>query len=231
MLPLGTLFNAFMVIVGSLLGLFFKRLITPELNKKVFVVMGLFTLILGFSMAIKSTNFIIMLLSIVIGTILGEKYDFYGSLTHYIDVFKTKSHIKESMFTDGLVTSFLLFCVGSMTIVGAIDEGLGNTPSILYTKGLMDGISSVVLASTFGVGVLFSVIPLFFFQTTITLLVFYFKDVLSLELIDHISSVGGVLIIVIGLKLLGYEKIKAVNMLPSLLMIPLIYYISNILTI
>jgi len=231
MLPFGTLFNVLMVITGSLFGLFFKRLIKPELNKKVLVVMGLFTLILGFSMAIKSTNFIIMLLSIVLGTILGEKYDLYTSFTYYIDVFKKKFYIKESTFTDGLVTSFILFCVGSMTIVGAIDEGLGNPPSILYTKGLMDGISSVVLASTFGVGVLFSVIPLFLFQTTITLLVFYFKDVFPLELIDHISTVGGVLIIVIGLKLLGYEKIKPVNMLPTLLIIPPVYYILTILSV
>ena len=109
-----------------------------------------------------------------------------------------------------------------MTIVGAIEEGLGQVPNILYTKSIMDGISSIFLASTFGIGVLFSVIPMFVFQTGITFFAHYFQDYFSPELIDQISSVGGILIVAIGLKILGHKNINPTNMLPSLIVVILL---------
>lgn len=227
MIPFGTLFNVVTVILGSSLGLLFKKMISPELNKKIFFVMGLFTLVLGFSMAIETTNFILMFLSIVFGTLIGEDWNLDRSIQRLTENIKTKINIKDDNFSDGLITAFLLFCIGSMTIVGSIDEGLGKTPDILYTKGVMDGISSIVLASTFGIGVLFSVIPMLVFQAGITLLVFYYKDFLPIELIDHISAVGGVLIIAIGFKILGYKKINPTNMLPSLLVLVFLFLIKN----
>ena len=227
MIPFGTLFNVMTVILGSTVGLVFKKMISPELNKKVFFVLGLFTLVLGFGIAIKSTDFILMFLSIVFGLILGEGFNLDHRISKYTEMLKHKINLKDDQFTDGLLTGFLLFCVGSMTIVGAIDEGLGKTPNILYTKSIMDGISSVILASAFGVGVLFSVIPMFFFQGAITLLVFYYKDFFPMELVGHISSVGGVLIIAIGLKILGYDKINPTNLLPSLIVIVLIYLLRS----
>ena len=175
MIPFGTLFNVITVFLGSVIGLVFKRMISPELNKKVFFVLGLFTLVLGFSIAIKSTDFILMFLSIVFGIIVGESVNLDHIITKYTEILKHAIKLKDDQFTDALLTSFLLFCVGSMTIVGAIDEGLGKTPNILYTKSIMDGISAVILASSFGVGVLFSVIPMLLFQGGITLLVFYYK--------------------------------------------------------
>ena len=229
MIPFGTLFNVMTVILGSTVGLVFKKMISPELNKKVFFVLGLFTLVLGFGIAIKSTDFILMFLSIVFGLILGEGFNLDHRISKYTEMLKHKINLKDDQFTDGLLTGFLLFCVGSMTIVGAIDEGLGKTPNILYTKSIMDGISSVILASAFGVGVLFSVIPMFFFQGAITLLVFYYKDFFPMELVGHISSVGGVLIIAIGLKILGYDKINPTNLLPSLIVIVLIYLLRSLL--
>jgi len=227
MIPFGTLFNVVTVILGSSLGLLFKKMISPELNKKIFFVMGLFTLVLGFSMAIETTNFILMFLSIVFGTLMGEDWNLDRSIQRLTENIKRKINIKDDNFSDGLITAFLLFCIGSMTIVGSIDEGLGKNPDILYTKGVMDGISSIVLASTFGIGVLFSVIPMFIFQAGITLLVFYYKDFLPIELIDHISAVGGVLIIAIGFKILGYKKINPTNMLPSLLVLVFLFLIKN----
>ena len=110
-----------------------------------------------------------------------------------------------------------------MTIVGAIDEGLGKSPTILYTKSIMDGISSIILASTLGAGVLFSVIPMIAFQGGITILVFYYKDFFPLLLVDYFSSVGGVIIIALGLQILGYKHINPINMLPSLFIVIIIY--------
>ncbi len=227
-LPLGTLTNVVLVILGSIIGIFFKKIINPEINKKIFFALGLFTIVLGISMAIKTTNYILILSSVVLGTIIGEHYDWDTIINSTIEGLKNKLKIKDQNFADGFLTAFLLYCIGSMTIVGAIEEGLGQVPSILYTKAIMDGISSIFLASTFGIGVLFSVIPMFVFQSGITLFAYYFQDYFSLELIDQISSVGGILILAIGLKILGYKNINPTNMLPSLIVVILLQIlISN----
>ena len=227
MIPFGTLFNVVMVLVGSIIGLFFKKFISSELNKKIFFVMGLFTIVLGFSMAIKSSDFILMFLSIIGGVICGESMQLDNSILRLINKLKNKISIKDDKFSDGILTAFLLFCVGSMTIVGSIDEGLGKRPDILYTKSVMDGISSIILASTFGIGVLFSIFPMLIFQGGITILVFYYKDFLSIELINHISSVGGVLIVALGFKLLGYKKINPTNMIPAIFLIVILYALQG----
>tara|TARA_B100000902_G_C27024807_1_gene771450 strand:- start:83 stop:778 length:696 start_codon:yes stop_codon:yes gene_type:complete len=227
MIPFGTLFNVAAVILGGSLGLLFKKIISNELNKKVFFVMGLFTIVLGMSIAIESTNFMLMFLSIVIGTLIGEDLNIDQAIINITSKIKTKIKVKDEKFTDGLITALLLFCSGSMTIVGSIDEGLGKAPDILYTKAVMDGVSSIILASTFGVGVLFSVFPMFIFQGGITILAFYYRDFLPLELIDHISTVGGVLIIAIGFKILGYKKINPTNMLPALLVLIFLFLIKD----
>ena len=226
MIPIGTLFNIGTVLLGGIIGLFFKKIINPDINKKIFFVMGLFTLILGFSMAIKTTNLILMLVSLVIGTILGEHYNLDLLLTNIIEFLKKKINLKDAKFADGFLTAFLLYCIGSMTIIGAIDEGLGKPPHILYTKAIMDGISSIVLASTFGVGVLFSVFPMLIFQGGITMFVFMNKTNFPSDLIEHISCLGGCLIIAIGFKILGYQKLNPTNMLPSLLVIVLAYLLK-----
>ena len=227
MIPFGTLFNVATVILGGSLGLLFKKIISNELNKKVFFVMGLFTIVLGMSIAIESTNFMLMFLSIVIGTLIGEDLNIDQAIINITSKIKTKIKVKDEKFTDGLITALLLFCSGSMTIVGSIDEGLGKAPDILYTKAVMDGVSSIILASTFGVGVLFSVFPMLIFQGGITILAFYYRDFLPLELIDHISTVGGVLIIAIGFKILGYKKINPTNMLPALLVLIFFFLIKD----
>ncbi len=223
MIPFGTLFNITTVLLGSLIGLFLKKLISSDLNKKIFFVMGVFTIVLGFSMAVESSDFILMFLSVILGTLFGEYYDLDHQINQLTKKLQEMINVKNDKFSDGMLTAFLLFCIGSMTIVGAIEEGMGASPDILYTKSIMDGISSIILASTLGLGVLFSVFPMLIFQGGITVLVFYYNDFIAPELIDHISSVGGVLIIIIGLKILGYEKINPINMLPALLVIILIF--------
>ena len=228
MIPFGTLFNVVTVIIGGIIGLFLKKIINPELNKKAFFIIGLFTLILGFSMAVQTTNFILMFLSLICGFLFGEYVDLDTIINDISNKIKNKLKFRDDKFTDGILTAFLLYCIGSMTIVGAIDEGLGRGAAILYTKSIMDGISSIILASTFGVGVIFSVFPMLIFQGGITLLVFYYKDIIPNELINHISSVGGVIIIAIGLKILGYKKISPTNLLPSLLIVVVIFYISKL---
>ncbi|MBF25144.1 MAG: hypothetical protein CMP49_01305 [Flavobacteriales bacterium] len=230
MILAGTLINILAVVVGSLVGLIFKKIIKPEINKKVFYIIGLFTLVLGLSIAIQTNSFILILTSLIVGTIIGEYYEMDDKINTSLIALKNKFKIKDKNFTDGFLTAFLLFCVGSMTIVGAIDEGLGKSPEILYTKAIMDGFSSILLASTFGIGVLFSIFPMFFFQGGLTFLAFLYKDFIPLTLIEHISALGGVLIVAIALKILGYKKINPTNMLPSLLIIVIFYLMQNIIS-
>ena len=129
MIPFGTLFNVATVLLGGSLGLLFKKIISNELNKKVFFVMGLFTIVLGMSMAMESTNFMLMFLSIVIGTLIGEDLNVDQAIIKLTSKIKTKIKVKDEKFSDGLVTAFLLFCVGSMTEKIARSKGYNNTIS------------------------------------------------------------------------------------------------------
>ena len=118
-----------------------------------------------------------------------------------------------------------MYCIGPMAILGSIEEGLGNYPSILYTKSILDGVVSIALASALGVGVIFSIIPLFFYQGSITLFAGYLGNYLSEALIVELSAVGGILLLGLGINITEIKKFKVVNMLPSLLMILIINYL------
>ena len=133
MIPFGTLLNILLVIIGSTIGFFFKKLISPTINKKIFFLIGLFTIGLGFSMVIQCTDYSILLISIIFRTIIEYEIKLNFKLNNLIK----KINPKDESFSKGLITSFLLFCAGSMTIVGAIKEGLGEPPILLYTKSLM----------------------------------------------------------------------------------------------
>lgn len=228
MIPIGTLVNVFAVLLGGGIGLFFKKSINAELNKKVFYIIGLFTLFLGMSMALESSDFLLILVSLICGLMFGEFINLDGKINQISQNVKLLFQIKDDQFSEGLITAFILYCVGSMTLIGSIDEGLGKVPEVLYVKSMMDGISSIILASTFGVGVLFSVFPMLLIQGGITYFAFFFQSDIPVLLINQISGVGGILIIAIGLKILGYNKINTNNLIPSLVFIFIFFYIEKI---
>ena len=123
---------------------------------------------------------------------------------------------EQSRFAEGLVTAFLLFCMGSMTVLGAIEEGLGGRPNLLAAKSVLDGFASLALASSLGVGVLFSVIPLFIYQGGLTLLAGSFHAVLSDVVVNEISAAGGLILVGLGITILEIKQLKVLNMLPAL---------------
>tara|TARA_B100000963_G_scaffold361797_1_gene399720 strand:+ start:2451 stop:3143 length:693 start_codon:yes stop_codon:yes gene_type:complete len=223
MIPYGTLLNVLLVILGGTIGIFTKKIISSHLQKKIFIALGLFTIIIGFSMCFNFQNYIVVILSIILGSKVGHYLNLDLVIKNLTKNLKEKFKINSNNFTEGILTSFLLFCIGSMTIVGSIEEGLGKSPTILYTKSVMDGVSSILLSSIFGVGVIFSVFPMIIFQVSITLLTFYFRDFIPNQLISDIESVGGIVIIVMGLNILGLKKVKAINLLPSLIFVVFIY--------
>ena len=224
-LPLGSIVNALSVITGSIIGIYFGSFLSKKIRKAVFQIIGLFTIVLGIQMSLKTNQFLILLGSLIIGTIIGESLSIEKGIESLSYKLKIKLQSDNELFSEGLITAFLLYCVGSMTFVGSIEEGIQKDRTLMYTKSLMDGITSILLASSFGTGVLFSAIPLLIFQSALTLGAFYFESNLHPELITEISALGGIIIIGIGLNILEITKIKVSNMLPSLLLIIPIYHL------
>ena len=170
-------------------------------------------------MAVKTDNFLIMIASIVSGSVIGELLDIEGIINKFSERIKTRMKFQDDKFTEGFLTSSLLFCTGSMAILGAVEEGLGGEPTVLLAKSVLDGCASVVLAASFGVGVIFSAIPLLLYQGGITVfarsLQYVFTDTITTEL----TATGGVLLVGLGISILEIKKMKIVNMLPSLVIV------------
>ncbi len=214
---LGTLVNVGAVVAGSLIGLVIHRRMPEKITKLVFQAIGLFTLFLGFTMAGKTSNYLIMIFSLVIGSIIGELLNIEKQINRLSDWLKAKSGSSNAKFSEGFLTSFLLFCMGSMTILGAIEEGMGGNPDLLLAKSVMDGFSSIALAAAMGIGVLFSAIPLLIYQGGLTLFAGYLQDYLTTPMINELSAVGGVILIGLGINVLEIKQIRVINMVPALL--------------
>lgn len=217
----GTLVNAAAVILGSLIGLAIKSRLPLRLSDIVFQVLGLFTLFLGMRMAMETGHLIFLVFSLLLGAISGELLGLEERMDRLGTFLKNRMPGDNSRFQEGLITAFLLFCMGSMTLVGAIEEGMNNNPEILLTKSLMDGFSSVALAAAMGFGVLLSAIPLLVFQGGLTFLASSVQDFLSPEMIAEITAVGGVMLMGLGINILGIKKLRIMNMMPALLFVVL----------
>ena len=223
---LGTLVNVAAIIAGSLAGLFFRGKISEKYHQTIMQAVSLGIILIGFKGAFKSDDFILIVISLVCGSLVGE---FLG-IEYQLDKMGKKlettfSKKGNSSFATGFVTASLIFCIGAMSIVGALESGLSGNHDTLFAKATLDGITAVIFASSMGIGVLFSSISVFLYQGTIILAAAYIKPFLVPEVISQISSVGGLLIVAIGLNMLLKIKIKIGNMLPAVF-IPLLYYIA-----
>ena len=221
---LGTVINAGAVIVGSSVGLLVHSRLPKRITTIVFQGIGLFTLFLGITMAMKTGNFLVMIFSIVLGGIAGELLDVDGRMTKMSEYLKKKIRLKSERFSEGLVTAFLIFCMGSMSILGPIEEGLGKPPNILLAKSVLDAFSSMALSASLGVGVIFSVIPLVIYQGGITLFAGYVQGFFTNVLINELTAVGGLLLIGLGINILEIKSLKILNMLPSLVIVVVLAY-------
>ncbi|GHT61659.1 membrane protein [Bacteroidia bacterium] len=216
---IGTLVNTGAVIAGSSIGLIFKKNLPEKYQTIYFQGVGLFTLVYGITMALVISSPLLVILSLVAGGFFGVRMQLEKRAEQLGDYIQLKIRIKNDRFTEGLITSFLLFCVGSMTILGAIEEGFGKTSDILLTKSIMDFFSAIMLASGLGAGVLFSAIPLLLFQGGITLLVSVAGKDIPPEIVSELTVVGGIVLIGLSFNLLKIKKIEIINLLPALLFI------------
>lgn len=221
----GTIVNVLAVLIGSVIGMLVGAKLPKRIIDSVFQAIGLFTLVIGIAMALKGQEMLVIVFSLILGTIIGEALKLEEKIERLSLRLKNVLRVGNPNFTNGLITSFLLFCMGSMTILGAIDEGLGNGSEILFTKSMMDGFSSIALSSVMGIGVLFSVVPMLLYQGGLTLLVFYLGDFVTQQIVVELTAVGGVLLIGLGINILEIKNIKVVNMLPSLICVILLAWL------
>jgi len=223
---MGTIINAIAILVGGGLGLLFRKGFPERIAQTTLQVLGLFTLVVGVSMAIQGREFIMILISLVAGAVLGEWANIEGRLERFGGWLEKRFHVTEGSPAKGFIYASLLFCVGSMAIVGSITDGLKGDRSILVTKAVMDGIISIPFAASMGFGVLGSALPVLFYQGGITLLASKLQSFFTPEMIRELTSVGGVIVMGIGINILGLQKIRVGNLIPALLLIILLFYMK-----
>lgn len=225
MLLLGTLINIATIIAGSITGYIFHSKLPQNILKIVFQGIGLFTIYIGIDMAMKTSNFIILVFSMILGAASGEWIDIEKYINCFSEWVKAKVKSDNESFSEGMITAFLLFCMGSMTILGAFEEGTKGNSDLLIAKSLMDGFGSLALASALGIGVLFSIIPLFIFQGGLTLLAFWLGNLMPVMVINEMTAVGGLMLIGLGFSIMEIKKIKVINMLPALVFSIILAYL------
>lgn len=222
---IGTFVNAASIVVGSFVGTLFKIGIPDRIKSTVMHAISLSVLIIGFDSALKYKNLLLVIISLAIGGILGELLDIEKKLNEFGNFLERRlARGSESRISEGFVTASLIYCVGAMAIVGALKDGLQGDHSILFAKSMLDGISSIIFASTLGIGVMISSISVLLYQGSITLCASLLKDLLTANVIADMSAIGGVLIIGISLNMLNLTKIKIGNLLPSIF-VPIVYEI------
>jgi uncharacterized protein len=223
---IGTLANVATVIVGSIIGLLLQSSLPERIRKIVFQAIGLFTVVYGVMMALKlpqDVKYVLALVfSLLIGGVLGEWLDLQGLLERLGDWLKKRIARSGDRFTEGLVTAFLIYCIGPMTLIGSLNSGLRGDNALLFTKATLDGFMSIALASTYGIGVMLSAIPLFLFQAAVTLLGMGAQHGVSEVLINMLTATGGVLILGLGLNLLDVAKLRITNLLPALAIVAVV---------
>lgn len=226
MILLGTIVNGLCIMFGSLLGKVVQS-IPEKVKETVLSGIGLTVIVLGLQMGFKSENFLIVIISIVVGAILGEWWaleDKLNLIGHKLEEWIDPNG--NGNIAQGFITATLIFAVGAMAILGALDSGIRHDHSVLYTKSILDGFTSLILTSTLGIGVLFSAIPVVLYQGIIALFAEQINRLVPGPLMDHfiveMTAVGGVMIFAIGLSILDILKVRVANLLPSLLIVAVI---------
>jgi len=222
MLPIGTLANVAAVILGGTIGVMLGGRMPESCRAIVFQGLGLCTLVIGMSMALKMQAPLPLIFSVVLGGIIGELARLEAGFERMALWVKARVKSDNALFTDGMITAFLIFCVGPMTILGSFDEGLRADPTLLYTKSMLDGFASIALAATYGLGVVFSVVPLAIYQLGLTFFAASLQDLLTEPLVAQLTATGGVLILGIGCNLLELKTIRIANLLPALVLVVLL---------
>jgi uncharacterized membrane protein YqgA involved in biofilm formation len=226
LIPTGSLINFGTIVVGSALGLILGNRLSAGLRTVIFQGIGLSSIIIGLQMALSTPNVLTVMFSILIGGVLGELLDLETRVNRAGEYLKLKLHATGNTFTQGFITASMLFCVGSMVILGPLEEALHGDLSIILTKALLDGFTSMALAAALGAGVILSAFPTLFIEGFLTIFAVYIQPILSPDMIAQLKSTGGVLILGIGMNMLNITGIKLFNLLPALVCAPLLVFVT-----
>lgn len=229
---LGNIVNAGAIVMGCLMGLMIKHGLQNRFKEIVMQAIGLSVIFIGATSAITGlldpdSHPILFILSLVIGALIGEAIDIEKRLENLGDFLQSKFGSADNNISQGFVTASLIFCVGTMAIMGSLESGLRNNHEILFAKAILDGITSLILTTTLGIGVIFSAVAVFLYQGIIVIFASYVEPYLSVDIIREMSIVGGILIVGIGVSMLDIIKIKTANLLPAIL-IPVLWYLIGI---
>lgn len=224
-----TLLDCGLIILGSIIGIVFKKFINEKYNKLIMEALALSVIALGISQVAgslldKDAHPMLFIIAMVLGRLIGELLNLDGKvkrLGHYI---KSKVAGGDETFSEGFITASILFCVGSLTIVGALKSGIEGDDSILYLKGILDGVTAILLAASFGIGVMFSSVAVLIIQGGLVMLSIYIADYVTDDMLREMSIVGGIILIAIGIDILGLKTFKISNYIPSII-IPVIFYL------
>ena len=222
---LGVLVNVITVIIGSCVGLFFKKGIPERVSHAAMTGLGACTLYIGITGSLSGENVLILIASVVLGAIVGTLLNIDGGINALAE--KVESRFRKNgsdiSVAEGIISATLLFCVGSMTVTGSIQAGLTGDHSVLITKAMLDLVSSMMLAASLGVGVLLSAVAVFIIQGGLVLLAGLLAPFMSTGAINEMTCAGSILIIMIGTNLMGITKIKVADFLPAIVFAPIIY--------
>ena len=222
---LGVLINVITVIIGSSIGLLFKKGIPEKVSHAAMVGLGACTVYIGITGSLSGENVLILIAAVVLGAIIGTLLNIDGGINTLAEKVETKFKKDGSnvSIAEGIISATLLFCVGSMTVTGSIQAGLTGDNSVLITKAMLDLVSSMMLASSLGIGVLLSAVAVFVIQGGLVLLAGMLAPVMSVSAINEMTCAGSILIIMIGTNLMGITKIKVADYLPAIVFAPIIY--------
>jgi len=221
---LGTIVNTAAIIAGSLIGLLFRGGIPESYNRTVMKSIALAVVLIGLLSALKTDKLLLLIFSLAIGSLLGEMMKIEDRLANLGNMLEARFAGSGGSISQGFVSASLLFCVGAMAIVGSLESGLTGNHQTLFAKSVLDGIASIVLASSMGIGVVFSAVSVLVYQGLITLAASSLQPFLADAVIKEMSAVGGLLIVAIGFNMLDFPRIKVGNMLPAIF-IPFIYFV------
>ena len=229
---LGVIVNVITVILGSGIGLLFKKGIPERVSSAAMVGLGACTLDIGISGSLCGENVLIVIAAVVLGVISGTLLNIDGAtnkLAKHVET-RFKKNGQSVSVAEGLVTATLLFCVGSMTVTGSVQAGLTGDNSVLITKATLDFVSSMMLASSLGIGVMLASASVLVIQGGLVLLAGLIAPYMSTGAINEMTCVGSILIIMIGTNLMGITKIKVADFLPAILYAPILYNLVNLIS-
>jgi len=213
---LGPIVNGIVIVICALAGKFFVKGLSGRFEEIIKKAIGLSILYIGIAGAMDNKRIMLLIVSMVAGSIIGEWINIHKAMNEFGLWAEKKFGFGEGNFAKGFVTSSILFCTGSMAIVGAMQSGLMGNHEMLYAKSILDGVIAIIFASTMGIGVAFSAVPVFLYEGAIALGAGYIKDWLTPEIITEMSAVGSLLIAALGFNFLEVKEIKVANMIPAI---------------